>query len=88
MAAHLHGLDEALCGINLFLYIEQCLLRLPAQVLLILLIFFHRISKRLRHFQFGYFAIVEREGNRTIVLGIYDEVGRYLLHIPAHGLTQ
>ena len=88
VAAHLHGLDEALCGIHLFLDIEQRLLGLPAQILLILLILFHRISKRLRHLQLGHFTIVEREGDGTVVLGIDNEVGRYLLHTPAHGLTQ
>ena len=87
VTAHLHGLDEALGGIDLLLDIEQCLLRLAAHVLLVLLILLHRVGKRLRHLQLGYLTIVEGEGDGAVVLGVDDEVGRDLLQTPAHRLT-
>ena len=88
LAAHLHGLDEVLGGVHLFLNIEQRLFRLPAQVVLVCLIFLHRIDKRLRHLQFGHLAVVQRKGDGTVVLRIYDEVGGDLLQAPADGLAQ
>ena len=88
MTAHLDGLNEVLGSIHLFLNIEQRLLRLAAQILLVLLIFLHGISKRLRHLQFRHLTIVQHESDGTVILRIHDEVGRDLLQVTAYGLAQ
>ena len=88
MAAHLYSLYEPLCGIHLLLYIQQCLLGLTTQVVFVLLILLHRVNKRLRHFQFGHLSVVQRESYRSVVLCVYYEVGRYLLHASSHHLAK
>ena len=67
MTTHLDGFDETLGSIDFLLDIEQRLLRLTAQMILILLILLHGIHKRLRHFQLWHFAIIECEGDCAIV---------------------
>ena len=88
MAAHFDGLDKALCGIHLFLDIQQRLLGLATQVVLVLLILLHRINKRLRHLEFGHLAVVQRKSDGAIILGIHNKVGGYLLHAATHGFAK
>ena len=87
MPTHLDGLDETLCGIDLLLDIEQGLFGLTTQLVLIVLIFLHRVDKRLRDFQFRHLAVVEGEGDGSVVLRVDDEVRSNLLDTAPHCLT-
>ena len=56
-------------------------------MILILLVFLHRIDKRLGHFQFRHLTIIKGKGDSTVIQGINNKVGGYLLHVPAYRLT-
>ena len=60
---------------------------MSAHALLVVLIGCQHVVETLRNVQFGQISVVQGKADVAVVVGIDDEVGRYLLHIPAHCLS-
>ena len=82
-----HRFDVALSLVYLLFKVEQSLLVLPGHALLVVAIGFHHGRERRRHIEFGHTRLVQREADVAVVVGVDDEVGRYLLNVSPFGFA-
>ena len=87
VAPLLHCFNETLRPVHLLLGIEQCFLGLPVHAALVLLVGVEHVEKRGRHVEVGYAPFVDGEAHVVVGVRVYNEVGRNLLHVAAHGLA-
>ena len=80
----LHGFDEALRLGYLLLRILQGFLVGTRHALLVRAVGVNHLGKRIADFQVRHVAIVNLEGHRAVVVGVYDEVGRHLVLSHSH----
>ena len=86
--ALLHRLYVALRLVHLLLGVEQSLFLLAVHVLLVGAVGVYHVGERWRYLQVGYAPVVDGEGHVAVVVGVHDEVGRYLLQASAFRLAK